>query len=98
MDNHHARNQNHFKKRKARSRANQFTSRLTYSPNNDKMKFTKKLRAQLQSMSLPPPDQPAPIPTLEIGSININGLSLESSWALEEIVSKYNLKVNSCPL
>ena len=87
-----------FKKRKARSRANQFSRRITYSPTNDKMKFTKTLRAQLQSRSLPPPTLPAPIPTLEIGSININGLSLESSWALEEIVSKYKLKVHSCPL
>ena len=92
------RNRNHglktqILKRKARSRANHFTSRLSYSPNKDKKKFTQKLRTQLQSRSLPPPIPPAPIATMEIGAMNINGLTLESSWALEQIVSKYKLKV-----
>lgn len=87
-----------YEKRKARSRANHVSNRLTYCPRTDKNKFTKKLRAQLQSMPVPPSVPLATTVTMEIGAININGLSMESSWALEEIVSKYNLKVHYNPM
>ena len=79
--------------RKKRNRSNQIVSRLSYCPTKDKGRYTGKLRAQLQAKELPSTVSPVPISTIEIGAININGMDMESSWALEQIVSKYNLQV-----
>ena len=82
-----------FNARKKRTRSNQIVSRLSYCPTKDKGRYTGKLRAQLQAKELPSPASTVPISTIEIGAININGMDMESSWALEQIVSKYNLQV-----
>ena len=72
-----------FNARKKRTRSNQIVSRLTYCPTKDKGRYTGKLRAQLQAKELPSPVSPVPISTIETGAININGMDMESSWALE---------------
>ena len=80
-------------RRKKRTRDNQILSRLTYCPKKDKGRFTEKLRAKLQQKVIHVPLPPVPTTTIEIGAININGMDMESSWALEQIVSKYSLQV-----
>ena len=68
-------------------------SRLGYNPVKDKGKFTAGLRRVLQARNQPEIDIPSSPQVLNIGAININGLSLESSWALEQIITQYDLKV-----
>ena len=81
------------KNRVARTRPNNLRNRLTYCPNRDKNKFTRKLRDTLQSMPTVPVLPSAPACTIEVGAINIDGLDMETPWALSQIVDKYNLKV-----
>ena len=71
-----------FKKRTGR-----IIDRLTYCPAKHKQKFTNHLRKKLQTRShaVPDPD-PAPVSTLKFGSININGLDLEASWAVNQLI------------
>ena len=80
-------------KYKNRSRANSIKARLAYSPSKDKNKFTQKLRAKLQLKEVSVPLVEMKKVALKIGSININGMGMDSSWALSEIVKEYNLKV-----
>ena len=80
-------------KRQSRRRPPKTTSRLTYNPAKDKGKFTAGLRRQLQTRTFPAPKTPSPKTSINVGAININGLSLESSWALEQIITNYDLKV-----
>jgi hypothetical protein len=82
-----------FLERNARKPTNKTVSRLSYNPLTDKKKFTSKLRSDLQAKLIPPIHAPVPTTTIEIGAININGLNVESAWALEQIVEKYHLKV-----
>ena len=82
------------KNRVARTRPNNIRNRLTYCPNTDKNRFTRNLRATLQAMpSVAVPDNAPVNTTIEVGAINIDGLDLETSWALSQIVDKYKLKV-----
>ena len=92
MDPHNNRTSRKFLKRKAKTRSNHITSRLTYNPLH-KGKFTNQLRSKLQSEERCPPIITIPPPSMVIGAININGLDIDSPWALGQIVSKYNLKV-----
>ena len=80
-------------KRQSRGRPPKTVSRLGYNPVKDKGKFTAGLRRQLQTRSIPDPKPSTPKTFFNVGAININGLSLESSWALEQIITNYDLKV-----
>ena len=80
-------------KRQSRRCPPKTTSSLAYNPAKDKGKFTAGLRRQLQTRTFPAPKPPSPKTCINVGAININGLSLESSWALEQIITNYDLKV-----
>ena len=80
-------------KRQSRRRPSKTVSRLGYNPAKDKGKFTAGLRRQLQTRNIPDPKPPTPKTFFNVGAININGLSLESSWALEQIITNYDLQV-----
>ena len=86
--------QQHINKRMHRARTNKLLDRLTYIPKRHKQKVRRQLRQNLKQKALPP-DKPAPPSTsLKYGSFNINGLDLEASWAVEELLNKRGFDVS----
>ena len=68
-------------------RTGRLIDRLTYCPAKHKRKYTKKLRHKLQARRPNVPDpEPSQVSTLKFGSININGLDLEASWAVDQLI------------
>lgn len=87
-----------FRKRKTNksntTRTNKLTDRLTYVPQKHKQKFKNNLRQKLANRSpSKPPKVTPPKTTIKVGSINLNGLDLEASWAVEQILTKHDLDV-----
>ena len=75
-------------------RTNKIHDRLTYVPQKHKQKFKNNLRQKLATCSpSKPPKVTPPKTTIKVGSINLNGLDLEASWAVEQILSKHDLDV-----
>ena len=60
--------------------------RLTYCPNKHKQKFTRNLRQKLQRKLAIKEKTPEPSSSLKFGSFNVNGLDLEASWAVEQLI------------
>ena len=77
--------------RYVKKRTTKLIDRLSYSPAKHKQKDKKSLRKMLQSQK--PPDQSIREPStkIKIGSINLNGLDLETGWAVEQIITNYEL-------
>ena len=80
-----------FNKRRTldvKKRTTKLIDRITYCPKKHKQKFVKSLRKKLQSKKaiVDDPD-PTPVSSLKFGSININGLDMEASWAVTQIIS-----------
>ena len=89
------RNYLHSKARKNKSRTNKILDRLTYSPKKHKQKITKKLRQKLQQKpvtSHPPTSNPPS--KLKLGSMNVNGLDIETSWAVEQLLTTRDFDVS----
>ena len=75
-------------------RTNKIHDRLTYVPQKHKQKFKNNLRQKLATRSpSKPPKVTPPKTTIKVGSINLNGLDLEASWAVEQILTKHDLDV-----
>jgi hypothetical protein len=69
--------------------------RLTYCPKKHKQRFVKTMRQQLQRKVLPASSKPLPPPThIKFGSFNVNGLDLESCWAVQELLEKRGFDVS----
>ena len=81
-------------KRKAKTKSRNIISKLTYDPMKHKQKHTRKLREDLAKRSLSPPRPQTPITTLTIGAININGLDLEATWAIPQLINNHHLNVS----
>ena len=81
-------------KRQHQARTNKLLDRLTYSPNKHKQKKTRELRKKLQEKALPVPLPSAPTKTLKFGSFNVNGLDIESSWAVEQLLERRGYDVS----
>ena len=76
-------------------KTNKIIGKLTYVPEKHKQKFVRGLRQKLAQKPPPKPPTPSPSPTsLKIGSININGLDLEATWAVQELLSEHNFDVS----
>ena len=93
MDKHHARSRELYRHRH-KARTNKIIDRLTYSPNKHKQKKTKDLRKKLQAKTLPDSLPLAPLKTLKFGSFNVNGLDIESSWAVEQLLDRRGYDVS----
>ena len=93
MDSHKIRNKKHFRKRQ-KTRTNKILDRITYRPKTHKQKVTRKLRQKLQLKNLPPDITAPPSTSLKYGSFNINGLDLEASWAVEELLKRRGFDVS----
>ena len=87
-----ARNSRHVKAR-AKIQTNKILDRITFNPQKHKQKKTRELRQQLQQKSAPDPKLSSPKTALKFGSFNINGLDLETSWAVGELVKKHGFDV-----
>ena len=82
-----------FYKRKASTK--KIVNRITYDPQKHKQRKTKELRQKLQSRTLPSPPIPTATPSkLKFGSINVNGLDVETAWAVEELLKKRGFDVS----
>ena len=82
------------KKKSRRPNTNKIIDRIVYNPIKHKQKFVKKLRNTLNQRKTPStPAQPAPSTQIIVGAINLNGLDLETGWAVGQLLTKYNLDV-----
>jgi hypothetical protein len=90
MDSHHTA----YKKRLKKPNTNKLIDRLTYSPQKHKQKFTNKLRSTLQSKAPMVLVPVSPTVSIKFGSININGLDLEASWAVDQLLIKNKFDVS----
>ena len=80
-------------KKRVKAKTNKLVDRLTYIPTKHKQKFTRGLRSKLQEKNLPPPKVRQCSTTLKFGSHNINGLDLEASWAVNELLKTRHFDV-----
>ena len=85
---HNARNQEHYHSRRKKPRTNKILDRLTFSPKKHKQKHRRKLKEKLQQKPAPvTPTSPDPPSKLKLGSMNVNGLDIEASWAIEQLLT-----------
>ena len=73
---------------------NKILDRITFNPQLHKHKVKKKLRQDLQKKEITPQLPQAPPSTITFGSLNINGLDLEASWAVEQLLVTKGLDVS----
>ena len=87
------RNEKHYKKR--RNASNRVLDRLTYNPAKHKQKMTKELRQKLQQKALPSPkpSKISPKTKMKFGSFNVNGLSVDASWAIQQLIKDRDFDV-----
>jgi hypothetical protein len=84
------------RKEKTKKRTSKIIDRLTYSPQKHKQKITKQLRKSLQARDSATPGPPPSTPTsIKFGSMNINGLDLEATWAVEQLLTKRGFDVSN---
>ena len=72
----------------SKKRTSKIIDRITYSPEKHKQKYTKRLRRKLETrVNQDAKTNPAPSTSIKFGSININGLDLEASWAVDQLLT-----------
>jgi hypothetical protein len=78
-----------------KTRTTKLQDRLTYCPQKHKQKNVRQMR---QKLSTRPPSKPhidpPPKTTIRFGSLNINGLDLEATWAVEQLLETHRLDVS----
>ena len=94
MEQHSRGSTTHKNERSFKQRSRKIVTRLTYNPLKHKQRFTKNLRQKLASKTIIPEKVHVPGTSLKIGSININGLDFEASWAVEQLIGKHNFDVS----
>ena len=93
METNHKRKKE-FCKRHRKPNTNKITDRLTYNPLKHKQKKTSALRQKLQQKKIHPPKPVPQHPVLRFGSFNVNGLDLEASWAVEQLLKTRGFDVS----
>ena len=81
-------------KNRAKMQTNKIMDRLTFNPKKHKQKKTKSLRQKLQQKAPPDPRPSSEKTSLRFGSFNLNGLDLETAWAVEQLVDKHGFDVH----
>ena len=71
---------------RVKMRSAKVMDRLTFCPNKHKQKVTRKLRQELQMKRVSTERPPPPKSVLKFGSFNVNGLDLETSWAVGQLL------------
>ena len=82
---HHIRTSQHFRARK-KVQTNKVLDRLTYCPQKHKQKKRKKLRQSLQNKSFREPQIVVPLTKVKFGSLNVNGLGLDTCWSVQQLL------------
>ena len=82
----------YLKRQKAGKRV---LDRLTYNPGKHKQQRTRELRQKLQQKSMPPPKPAKITPKMKFGSFNVNGLSVDASWAIQQLQRDRDFDVRS---
>ena len=82
-------------KKRIKAKTNKLVDRLTYIPSKHKQKVTRELRNRLKKKSISPPKSKECSNTLKFGSHNINGLDLEASWAVNELLRTRDFDVRN---
>ena len=77
------RTKKHFNRRQNNTK---IVDRLTYNPKNHKQKKTRDLRKKLQETILPSPKPVITPTTIKFGSMNVNGLDVEATWAVQQLL------------
>ena len=76
-------------------RTRKIVDRILYDPVKNKQKFTRELRKKLAQRSRGQQYiDLSPVTRLNVGSINVNGLDLETHVALEALIKKHDLDVS----
>ena len=87
--------QHHAKQRKANTR--KIVGKITYNPIKHKQQKVRALRRKLQEKPInSDPPAPAPPKELKFGSFNVNGLNVETAWAIDNLVKDRGFDVNKC--
>ena len=81
-----------------RMRTAKYIDRLTYDPSRHKRKEVRKRLQALQARQMEQHVPPDPKQVVKFGSININGLDLDSGWAVQELLKNKELDVSECLL
>ena len=73
---------------RAKIQTNKIIDRLTFSPKKHKQKVKKIVRQKLRLQPRLPQLTPAPqtVTRLKFGAFNVNGLDLEASWTIEQLL------------
>ena len=72
---------------RARAQTNKIVSKLTYSPKKHKNRKVRQMRERLQQqkpIEVTPVLQPKA--QIKFGSFNVNGLDMEVSWAVQQLL------------
>ena len=84
-------NKCNFSKRHSASK--RVVDRLTYNPVRHKQKKTRELRQKLQQKTLPSSKPVKPSAKMKFGSFNVNGLSVEATWAVQQLLETRDFDV-----
>ena len=79
---------------RTRLRTTKYIDRLTYNPTKHKRKDARKRMKALHARELHHPNPPDPRPALKFGAINVNGLDLDSCWAVQELLKNKKFDVS----
>ena len=90
---HAKRNKKHYYKRQ--NAGNRILDRLTYNPARHKQRKVKEMRQKLQQKSLSPHKPVKISPKMKFGSFNVNGLSVDASWAVQQLLKDRDFDVRS---
>ena len=86
-ENTNARNSRYRKNRVHKPQTNKLLDKITYNPKKHKQKVIRKLRKELKNKFIKNSTKNKQCSTsLKFGSHNINGLDLEASWAVQELL------------
>ena len=95
--NHRSKNATRVVQRaRAKTQTNKIIDRLTFSPQKHKQKVTRKLRQKLRLQPRIPQSTEAPktVTRLKFGAFNVNGLDLEASWTIEQLLKDREFDVS----
>ena len=69
--------------------------RITYNPQKNKQKFKRRLRQKLQAKApMTFASSTGQTSSLKFGSLNVNGLDLEATWAVHQLLDKRGFDVS----
>lgn len=77
-------------------RTTKYIDRLTYDPDKHKRKEARRRIKELDDREIQQPNLPDPKPAIKFGAINVNGLDLDSGWAVQELLKNKNFDVSDC--